>query len=500
MGNSEGLSSASTAASDRPSDAGSPQIEPAISSLSRRENNCVSVANSTATSCLSVIGSNQSSGSFASSTTNNGMFDIGSKKTRPLANVTVSDNVSDRGNNQSGSLNNAKGDGLSGGGSSHIVPPPLIDIPSLVPLQGVNQQSNRLTEKMSACDAGNHIMSTVAQDCISGAISTPSKEGQNTVIDNGLVESDSTSEASPVQNPQLEAHSNITISSVSQIVTHGIQHSSQQRLLSGTVTAQPVLTNITPVVAVQADENQDNVPGVFRQENEMSSARHCMQKTLNLHGCELLTTHDAHIAADSEPLKKTVPGDESTYDTLGTGNNDDVTLGTYQKKTSNANSRNGSDKVEDFGHVQVGPGVGGVEDAHVVENVVGMQDKCVESGISQKCSPSPSYLSDPGSGVGSDVAGEDGNSSSAKVMSRPLEKREVTILADCVDDPMSTAESYQLSASLSNISPDVPKEATGSEKREYELEPEIEVVSCILVLSHLLVARLFPISELSVVY
>jgi hypothetical protein len=260
------------------------------------------------------------------------------------------------------------------------------------------------------------------------------------------------------------------------------------------VTTQSVLTNITSVVAVQASENQDTVPGVLRQ-NGMSSARRSMQKTLNLHGCELLTTHVAHIAADSEPLEKTVAGDESTCDTLRTGNHDGVTLRTYRKKTSNASSRNQSEMVEGFGHtndVQVGAEVGGVQDAHIVENIVGRQDKCVESGISQKCSSSPSYLSDPGTGVGSDVAGEDRNSSSAKIMSRPLEEKEVTILADCVRDPMSTAESYQLSASLNNISADVTEKATGSEDREHE--PEIEVVSCMLVSSHLRVARMFPMS------
>lgn len=57
---------------------------------------------------------------------------------------------------------------------------------------------------------------------------------------------------------------------------------------------------------------------------------------------------------------------------------------------------------------------------------------------------------------------EDGNSSSAEVMSRLLEEREVTILADLVDVPVSTAQSYQLSDSLNKISVVMTEEATGS--------------------------------------
>ena len=465
--NSEGLSLASTAASDRLSNGGSVQIEPASSSLARRENNSVSVANSRANSSLSDTGNNQRSGFAANGTTNNSVFDSGSNKTPPLASTTINNSVCDRGNNHSRSLNSAASDGLSEGGSIHSGPPLVVDIPSLVPLQsrlkGINQQSNRVTEKMPACDAGKHVMSRVTHDDMSVATSTPSTEIRSIDINNGLIESYSISEATPVQNPLLEMHSNITVSSVSQTVPHGIQLSSQQRHLSDTVTTQPVLTNSTPVVTVQASENQDNVSGVLRQENGMSSTIHSMQKTLNLDGCKLLNTHRVtHIAAESEPPEKTVPGDESTCDTLRTGNRDTVTLRTYRKETSDAKSRNQSKRVEIFGHtndVQVGAEVGGVQDACMVENVVGRQDKCGgESGIPQKCS-SPSYSSDPL--VGSDVAGEDGNSSSAEGVSGLLEEREVTILADfaCVH---------------------VMEEATGAEnKREHE--PEIEVVSCTLV-------------------
>jgi hypothetical protein len=127
----------------------------------------------------------------------------------------------------------------------------------------------------------------------------------------------------------------------------------------------------------------------------MSSTRNTMQQTLNLHGCELLTTcHVTHIAAKNEPTEKTVPGDESTRDTLRKGNHDKVMLQTYQTKTGNGKSKNQSKKVDVFDHpndVQVGAEVGGVQDAHVVENVVVRQDKCgVESGILQKCLSSPS--------------------------------------------------------------------------------------------------------------
>ena len=466
--NSEGLSLASTAASDRMSDGGSAQIEPASSSLPRRENNWVSVANSRAASSLSDTGSNQRSGFAANGTTNNGVFDSGSNRTPPLASTTTNNSVCDRGNNRSGSLNTAAGDGLSGGGNIHSGPPPVVDIPSLVPLhsrlKGINQQSDRLTEKMPACDAGKHIVNGVAQDDMSVATSTPSTEMRSIDTNNGLIESYSISEAIPVQNPQLEMHSNITVSSVSQTVSHGIQHSSQQRHLSDTVTTQLLQTNSTPVVAVQASEDQDNVPGVLTQENGMSSTIHSMKKTVNSQGCELLNTHHVtHIAAESEPPEKTVPDDESIHDILRTGHHDTVTLRTYRKKTSDATSRNQSKRIEVFGHtndVQVGDEVGGVQDAYTVENIVGREDKCgVESGIPQKCS-SPSYLSDPGTGVGSDVAGEGGNSSSAEVMSRLLEEREVTVLADFVHVQMT-------------------EEATGTEMNR-ECEPEIEVVSCML--------------------
>jgi hypothetical protein len=465
-GNSEGLSLASTAASDRMSDGESARIEPASSSFSRRENTCVSVANSRASSSLSDTGKNQRSGFAANSPTNNGVFDSESNKTPPLASTTISDSVCDRGNSHSGSLNSAAGDGLLGGGNIHSGPPPAVDIPSLVPLQSrlkdINQQSNRLTEKMPACDAGKRIMNSVTQDDMSVVTSTPSTEIRSIDINNGLIESYSMPEAIPVQNPQLEMHSNITVSSISQTVSHDIQHSSQQRHLSDTVTTQPVLTNNTPVVTVQAFENQDNVPGVLRQENGMSSTIHSMQKTLNLQGCEMLNTHHVTcIAAESEPSEKTVADDEdeSTRDKLRTEHHGTVTVGTYRKKTSDAKSRNQSKRIEVFGHtndVQVGAEVGGVQDTYTVENVVGRQDKCgVESGIPQKCS-STSYLSDPGTGVGSDVAGECGNSSSAEVMSRLLEEKEVTVLADFVHVQMT-------------------EEATGTEKNR-EHEPEVEVL------------------------
>jgi hypothetical protein len=466
--NIEGLSLASTAASDRLSDGGSAQIEPASNSLSRRENNCVSVANSRATSSQSDTGNNQRSGFAANNTTNNGVFHSRSNKAPRLASTTINDSVCDRGNNHSGSSNSASGDGLSGGGSIHSGPSPVVYKSYLVLLQSrskvINQQSNRLTEEMPASDAGKHTMSSVTQDDMSVATSIPSTEIRS-IDDNGLIESYSISEATAVQNPQLEVHSNITVSSVSQTVSDGIQPSSQQRHLSDTVTTQPLLTNSTPVVTVQTSENQDNVPGVLRQENGMSSTIHIMQNTLNSRGCELLDTHHVtHIAAESEPPDKSLPVYESTCDTVRTGHHDAVTLKTYRKKTSDAKSRNQSKRVEVFGHtneVQVGAEVSGVQDAYIVENVVGRQDKCgVESGIPQKCS-SPSYLTDPGTGVGSDVAGEDGNSSSAEVMSGLLEEREVTILADF-------ERVY------------VMEEATGTEDNR-ECEPEIEVVSCMLV-------------------
>jgi hypothetical protein len=106
-----------------------------------------------------------------------------------------------------------------------------------------------LIEKIPDCDAGS-----VTQDDISGATSTPYTESQSIDFTNRFFESYSISEATQVQNPQLEMHSNIKVSSTSHTVLHGIQHSSQQRQLSGIVTTQPVRTNSTPAVAVQASE------------------------------------------------------------------------------------------------------------------------------------------------------------------------------------------------------------------------------------------------------
>lgn len=81
-GNSQGSGHiGNNTASDRRSDGGSAQSEPASSCLSRRENNCVS---------------------FAHGTTNNCVVDSGSNNTPPAANTTMNDSVCDRGNNQSG--------------------------------------------------------------------------------------------------------------------------------------------------------------------------------------------------------------------------------------------------------------------------------------------------------------------------------------------------------------------------------------------------------------
>jgi hypothetical protein len=73
-------------------------------------------------------------------------------------------------------------------------------------LKNVNQQSHRLTEKEPACDAGKQVMSSVSQDDVSGAATTPSTESRSIDIENGLIESYAVFEATPVQNPQLEVH------------------------------------------------------------------------------------------------------------------------------------------------------------------------------------------------------------------------------------------------------------------------------------------------------
>ncbi|GFG33539.1 hypothetical protein Cfor_03446 [Coptotermes formosanus] len=441
--NSEGISLA------RLSDVAIAQSEPASSSLSGRENNSVSVAKSTETNSLpdrednqrsgyvantaktnsiSDRENNQRSGVFANSTTSNNAFDSGSNKTQPLTSA-IDDSASDTGNSLSGSfLNSTAADGLSVGENSHSGPPAVVDIPSSLPLQtrlkGVNRQSNRSTEKVP--------MSSVTQDDVSEAAITPSTESRGIDFKNGSSESSSVTEATPMQNPQLEVHSNITASSVSQTVSHGNQQSSlcrsQQRQLSVTVTTEPVLTDRAPVATGQASGNQSNVSDVLIQENGMSCVDHSVQ-TLKFHGRELLTTHHVtHIAAESEPPEKTVPGEESTHDTLKTGNHDIVTLRTYRKRTNDAKSRNQPERVEVFGctnDVQVGVEVG--------------------------------------------------NSSTAEVTSELLEEREERILTDSVSVPMSTHESSQMSSALNSISPDITEEATGSENNR-EPEPEIEVL------------------------
>ena len=208
----------------------------------------------------------------------------------------------------------------------------------------------------------------------------------------------------------------------------------------------------------------------------------------------------------------------------------------------------------------------------------------MESEILQKCLSSLSYLSDPRSGVGTDVAGEDGNKNSAAevevtilaefmpatvsrsdvaeasntssvaeeeeitilaefmhdTMSRSdvpeagntssvAEEEEITILAEFMHDTMSRSDvpeagntssvaeeeevtilaefmhatmsraQSQPSVSVNDISANLTEEATGSQNTR-DSDPEIEVVSCVLVLSHLCVARMCPMSVLSVVY
>jgi hypothetical protein len=74
------------------------------------------------------------------------------------------------------------------------------------------------------------------------------------------------------------------------------------------------------------------------------------------------------------------------------------------------------------------------------------------------------------------VAGEEVNTCSVE------QETELTVLAGFVRVLISTVQSYQLPASLNNISAD-KTEATGT-KNKRECEPEIVVVSCMLVLSH----------------
>jgi len=73
---------------------------------------------------------------------------------------------------------------------------------------------------------------------------------------------------------------------------------------------------------------------------------------------------------------------------------------------------------------------------------------------------------------------------SVKEGCKEMEENEETILPDNVCVPKSIAQSYQLSASLNNMSTYIKDEATGSGKNR-EHSPQIEVVSLMLVLSYL---------------
>jgi len=102
--------------------------------------------------------------------------------------------------------------------------------------------------------------------------------------------------------------------------------------------------------------------------------------------------------------------------------------------------------------------VGGVQDAHVVGNVFGRQDKCgVESGILQKCFSPPSYLSDTRSGDESNVAGEEGNESSTAM------EAEVIILAEF---PAPAPAPNLVTGSVNDVPRDVKQQTTGSAGEE----------------------------------
>jgi histone deacetylase complex regulatory component SIN3 len=85
------------------------------------------------------------------------------------------------------------------------------------------------------------------------------------------------------------------------------------------------------------------------------------------------------------------------------------------------------------------------------------------------------------SGETLDISGETATPStetrsSAEVVSTLLEESDVMETEGSARDPMSTAQSYQLFASLQNISSDMPEEAIGSGNKRDD-EPEITVVS-----------------------
>jgi hypothetical protein len=176
-GNSERGSLGSSAGSDRLSDGRSAVSEPASSSLSVRENNCVLVAHSTEANRQNGTGSNN-------------VFDSRSNKTQPLACTATSTSVSDRENNKYGSSRySTAGGSVSEEENGLSGQPAVVDIPASLPLKarmkGINKQSSRLTVKQ--------IMSNVTQNDVSGAASTSSTESRSIGFKNGLMKSYSAS-------------------------------------------------------------------------------------------------------------------------------------------------------------------------------------------------------------------------------------------------------------------------------------------------------------------
>jgi hypothetical protein len=488
------------------------QCEPASNSVSDRGKNHYLSADSVG--CNSLFDRiNNLSGTVPNRTADNGLSDKENNQSVSLARRNnqsrhlpnrTEDNLCGREKNQTGSLPNSTSNRLSDRGNSWSGPPASVNIPSSVTfqarLEGVHQHSNRPAQKLPISELGQQNVNNITQKHLSGAASYPSTENRNVHGKNGLFELHTISEATPLEDPQLEINSNIAETPASllnsQIVFTVNQQSSlcrsQQRQLSSIVTAQPALSKNTPVVAVQASGNPSHVPNASVQATGISSTGHSAE-TLHLHVCEPLSTNHVTLSATvSEAPEKAVPDQQSTNNTLRTGiqqaTSDRAALRTYRRRTGNYNQRDQPGRVEvvDFRNdVQfetesecLGTEVGGSEDTPVVANISREQDKCdISNRIPEKHSIS-NHSTDPKTGLVSIVAGKEGNSKTVEVISKQSEEQEITILTveECV--PMSNSESSQ-SSSLNKIPTNMVEEAGGSDNSRVS-DSEVELVSSLL--------------------
>jgi hypothetical protein len=287
------------------------------------------------------------------------LFDRRESQSGPISNRTANSSLCEGEKNHSGSLPISASNRPSDKGNSWSGPPAAVNIPPSVAfqagLEGVHQHSNKPTQKLPASGIGHQNVNNVTQHP-SGAPSYPSTENRNANGKSGLFESRPISEATRLEDPQLENDSNIAEAPASlansqpdlRVNQQSSLFRSQQRWMSCIVTAQPELSN-TPVGAVQASGNTSCVPGSSTQATGISSAGHSAE-TLHLHVSEPPSTNHVTLsAAVSETPEKAVP-DQNTNSTLMTEIQQETsgtpTLRTYSTRTSDRDPRNQAVGVE----------------------------------------------------------------------------------------------------------------------------------------------------------